>query len=109
MKARPKPAEIKAWGASQSLTLLVRLERLVGDASRLRPWSKPFKLRGTFVFVVAIYHQDHNGFQSELDEFVRKQSTVFEEERKVVLPDNTARLRWLGRDEILTLLQNLKD
>ena len=62
------PADVKAWGCSHVLGLVVALERELGDASRIRSLARPKQRNGSFCFVMGVTERPSNGF-------IQKQTT----------------------------------
>lgn len=98
----PRPAEVKAWGATRALNLIVALERKIGSAN-IRPSSQIIKHNGSFWYSVTVKvnnntnntttnmvgsHGTTNKKSEDvniLDEFIEKQGLVLEEESKLAM------------------------
>ena len=92
-----RPAEVKAWGATRLLNIIVALERKIGSTN-IRPSSQVIKKKnGSFWFAIAIttVGEKNNGVATNnkseemnvLNEFIDKQRTVLEEECKIAMRD----------------------
>ena len=96
-----RPAEIKGWGATQALALAVKLERVIGDASKIRPLSKPIKASGSFFFVIRV---SHCGSSHEWIEIVKKQESQLDAARLAAFPFNEVCIHTLTAQEALEIL-----
>jgi hypothetical protein len=81
----PKPSEVKAWGTTQMLSLLVTLERSVNPNS-IRPISTILRKKASFVFLIGIQELS-TAAMTLLNDFIVKQTVTLEAERKFSMPD----------------------
>ena len=82
--ALPRPAEIKAWGATRNLSLTVALENVISP-NIIRPISNITRKKQSFVFFIGIQETTET-VSTLLGDFMKKQAIILKEEMKVFLP-----------------------
>eukprot|EP00797_Seminavis_robusta_P028388 Sro54_g032110.2 (245) ;mRNA; r:142204-142938 len=65
--------EVKAWAACQMLQAMVALERELGDASALRPFSRPVRIKGKLLYIATVA-----SVGVDLEPVLRKRRTCLE-------------------------------
>lgn len=83
-EGNPKPADVKAWGTSKQLNLVVALERIL-PAEVIRPSSCVIRKENSFLFPLSILTCDVQNMRIHIDAFVDDKKAEVEEEGRLFL------------------------
>ena len=97
LEGNPKPAEVKAWGTSKHLNLIVALERIL-PAELLRPSSCVFRKENSFLFPLSVLTCDVENVGMQIEAFVNDRKAEVEKEAKMFLINGKVMLSCLTKE-----------